>query len=163
MAVGGFHVAVIEPIEGNIANNIIIPEHTVIMIPFEKKEESYYVAGILNSIISAIYGMYMVGGTLTKMYIPTYDPNSSLHKKIVELSREAHIIAKCIYAETKPDYCNNIRNPEKELMEIEKELDKTVAKLYDIPEDVLDDFRKLFTMLSGEEVPEESEQVSYSA
>ncbi|QXJ34169.1 Eco57I restriction-modification methylase domain-containing protein [Saccharolobus shibatae] len=160
MAAGGFHVAVVEPIEGNIANNIIIPEHTVIIIPFEKEEEAYYVAGVLNSIISTIYGMYMVGGMLTDMYIPTYDSNSSLHKKIVELSKKAHVIAKCIHAETKPDYCSNIRNPEKELMEIEKELDKTVAQLYGMPEDVLDDFRKLFAMLSGEEVPEESEEVS---
>jgi len=152
-----------------INDKIAIPNEKLMLIPFENLDEAYYVSGVLNSVIArTIISSYVIeteiSTHITKVInVPKYNPNNNLHAKISDLSKRAHEVAKCIYAETKPDYCNNIRNPEKELMEIEKELDKTVAKLYDIPEDVLDDFRKLFTMLSGEEVPEESEQVSYSA
>lgn len=116
---------------------------------------------IVRTIISSYVIETEISTHITKVInVPKYNPNDNLHVKISDLSKRAHEIAKCIYAETKPDYCSNIRNPEKELMEIEKELDKAVAQLYGMPEDVLDDFRKLFAMLSGEEVPEESEEVS---
>jgi type II restriction/modification system DNA methylase subunit YeeA len=159
MAVGGFHVAVIEPLQDKyLGENTVVPDHTVVFIPVGDRDEAYYLAGILNSTIITFALQYAVVESLSDLNIPRFDPNNDFHRRITELSRRAHEVAKCIYAETKPDYCNNIRNPEKELEEIEKELDKAVAKLYDINEDALNDFRKLFAVLSSEEVPDESEE-----
>jgi hypothetical protein len=88
--------------------------------------------------------------------LPHYDPKNELHQKISELSRRAHDIAKCIYASVKPDYCRDLRDPEGELRRVEEELDKAVAQLYGIPEDVVEDFKKLMKVLEGVEVPEEA-------
>jgi len=157
MTVGGFHVAVVEPLQDKyLGENTVVPDHTVVLIPVENKDKAYYLAGILNSTIITFALQYAVVESISNLNIPKFDPNNDLHRRIAELSRRAHEVAKCIYAETKPDYCNNIRNPEKELEEIEKELDKAVAKLYDINEDALNDFRKLIAILSSEEVPIES-------
>jgi type I restriction-modification system DNA methylase subunit len=149
---------------GLINNKIAIPNEKLMLIPFENPDEAYYVAGVLNSVIArTIASSYVIETEISThitevINVPKHNPSNELHKKIAELSKRAHEVAKCIYAETKPDYCNNIRNPEKELEEIEKELDKAVAKLYDINEDALNDFRKLFAILSSEEVPDESEE-----
>jgi len=159
MTVGGFHVAVLEPLQDKyLGENTVVPDHTVVLIPVGNREEAYYLAGILNSTIITFALQYAVVESVSNLNIPKLDPNNDLHRRIAELSKRAHEVAKCINAENKPDYCNNIRNPIKELEEIEKELDKAVAKLYDINEDTLDDFRKLFAILSSEEVPEESEE-----
>jgi type I restriction-modification system DNA methylase subunit len=157
MTVGGFHVAVVEPLQDKyLGETTVVPDHTVALIPVEDKDKAYYLAGIFNSTIITFALQYAVVESISNLNIPKFDPNNDLHRRIAELSRRAHEVAKCIYAETKPDYCNNIRNPEKELEEIEKELDKAVAKLYDINEDALNDFRKLIAILSSEEVPIES-------
>jgi type I restriction-modification system DNA methylase subunit len=159
MAVGGFHVAVVEPLQDKyLGENTVVPDHTVVFIPVGDRDEAYYLAGILNSTIITFALQYAVVESLSDLNIPKFDPNNDLHRRIAELSKRAHEVAKCIYAENKPDYCNNIRNPKKELEEIEEELDKAVAKLYDINEDALNDFKKLFAILSSEEVPDESEE-----
>jgi hypothetical protein len=155
-----FASAVVEPIDGKP----VIPDDGTILVEAETPDEAYYIAGVLNSIIARLiiasytYELRQETHIIDVIKVPKFDPNNDLHRRIAELSRRAHEVAKCIYAETKPDYCNNIRNPEKELEEIEKELDKAVAKLYDINEDALNDFRKLFAILSSEEVPDESEE-----
>jgi type II restriction/modification system DNA methylase subunit YeeA len=155
-----FACAVVEPIDGKP----VIPDDGTILVEAETPDEAYYIAGVLNSIIARLiiasytYELRQETHIIDVIKVPKFDPNNDLHRRIAELSRGAHEVAKCIYAETKPDYCNNIRNPEKELEEIEKELDKAVAKLYDINEDALIDFRKLFAILSSEEVPDESEE-----
>jgi len=149
---------------GLINSKIAVPNEKLMLISFENLDEAYYVAGVLNSVIArTIVSSYLIETEISThitevINVPKYNSSNELHKKIAELSKRAHEVAICIYAETKPDYCNNIRNPEKELEEIERELDKAVAKLYDIDEDALADFRKLFAILSSEEVPDESEE-----
>jgi len=149
---------------GLINSKIAVPNEKLMLISFENLDEAYYVAGVLNSVIArTIVSSYLIETEISThitevINVPKYNSSNELHKKIAELSKRAHEVAKCIHAETKPDYCNNIRNPEKELEEIERELDKAVAKLYDINEDALNDFRKLFAILSSEEVPDESEE-----
>ncbi|WP_202905240.1 Eco57I restriction-modification methylase domain-containing protein [Vulcanisaeta thermophila] len=154
--VGGFHVAVLEPVDDRyLGRKVPIPEHTVILIPFNDAMEAYYVAGILNSTVAAMYGTYMVSSSLSQMLIPKYNADNPLHNEIARLSRKAHELAKCIYSKIKPDYCREVRDPGSELRRVEDELDKAVAQLYGIPEDALEEFRKLLGVLAGEGVPEE--------
>jgi hypothetical protein len=79
-----------------------------------------------------------------------------LHRKIAELSRRAHELAKCIYAERKPDYCRGI-NAEGELRRVEREIDFAVAQLFGLSERDLKEFERLMAVLSGEELPAEEE------
>ena len=153
MQAGGFHVAVVEPIKDRyLGEKIAIPDHTIILIPLHDRDEAYYLAGILNSIVATVYGVYMVGSMLEEMYIPKFDKQNPLHQKIARLSMRAHELAREIYEKGR-------RNLEVELRRVEEELDVAVAELYSMSEVELREFEKLLAILSGEELPEEEEAV----
>jgi len=158
MQAGGFHVAVVEPLKDRwLGLKPVVPDHTVVLIPLNDESEAYFLAGILNSTLVAFVLQYAVVASIDNLGIPKFNPNNELHRRIVELSKRAHELAKCIYAEKKPDYCSNVRSPEEELKRVEKELDATVARLYGLSEDDLREFEKLLAILSGEELLVEEE------
>ena len=113
-----------------------------------------YIAGILNSIIartivaSYTYQLRQETHIIDIVKIPKFDPNNNLHKKIADLSKRAHELAKCIYSSNKPDYCKNI-NAKEELKKVEDEIDLAVAELYGITKEELEGFRELMDILSG--------------
>ena len=152
MTVGGFHVAVIEPLQDKyLGEKTVIPDHTVVLIPAGNKDEAYYFAGILNSMLITFALQYAVVESISNLKIPKYDPNNELHRRIAELSRRAHELARCVYARSKPSYCAGV-NAGDELRKVEDELDLAVARLYGVPEGELKEFRRLMAILSGEEV-----------
>ncbi|MEM3944008.1 MAG: N-6 DNA methylase [Thermofilaceae archaeon] len=150
----------------------IVPDDSTILIGFNRPEEAYYVCGVLNSsivrsiIASYTYELRQETHIVEHVRIPRFDPNNPIHRELAELSRRAHELAKCIYAASKPDYCLKIRNPLAELERIEEEIDRLVARLYGIPEEALQDIKKLLAILKAEEVPEgggeEEEEISPS-
>jgi hypothetical protein len=157
MTVGGFHVAVIEPLQDKyLGEKTVVPDHTVVLISVGDRDEAYYLAGILNSTIITFALQYAVVESISNLNIPKFNPNNDLHRRIAELSRRAHELARCIYASSKPSYCAGI-NAEGELARVEDELDLAVARLYGISEGELKEFRRLMAILLGEEVPVEGE------
>ncbi|ACL11529.1 predicted endonuclease-methyltransferase fusion protein [Desulfurococcus amylolyticus 1221n] len=167
MKAGGFHVAVVGLVEDeHLGSRVVVPNHTVVMIPAQDEEEAYYLAGVLNSTFTQFALQYAVVASVEEyISVPKFNSKSELHIKIAEISRKAHEIAKCLHSQVKPDYCKNIRDPEGELARVEDELDKAVAQLYGIPEEAIEDFRKLLRAFAGEEVSEEvseEEEVSPS-
>ncbi|MEM0089144.1 MAG: N-6 DNA methylase [Archaeoglobaceae archaeon] len=158
MGAGGFHVAVIGPIgDKYLGEKVVVPDHTVVLVPMNDEREAHYLSAILNSSIVAFVGTYMTVKGLENLAIPKFNPNNSVHVKLAELSMRAHKLAKCVYAEVKPDYCGKFRNPQEELARVEEEIDRLVAELYGIPEDALQDIKRLLAILKAEEVPEKSE------
>jgi len=156
MGAGGFHVAVAGPVDDRyLGNKVLVPDHTIVLVPMNSEEEAHYLAAVLNSSIIAFVGTYMPVKGLENLGIPKFDPNNPIHRELAELSRRAHELAKCIYAASKPDYCLKIRNPSAELERVEEEIDRLVARLYGIPEEALQDIKKLLAILKAEEVPEE--------
>jgi type II restriction/modification system DNA methylase subunit YeeA len=155
-----FACAVVEPIGGKP----VIPDDSTILAGARTPEEAYYVAGLLNStIIRAIIASYTYElrqetHIADVIKIPKFDPSNGLHKKIAELSRRAHELAKCIYAERRPDYCRGV-DAEQELKNVEREIDVAVAQLFGLSEDDVREFEKLMAVLSGEELPSEEEEV----
>jgi type II restriction/modification system DNA methylase subunit YeeA len=153
-----FVCAVIEAIDGQP----VIPDDGTIMIKANTSDEAYYIAGLLNSLIvraiiaSYTYELRQETHIADVIKIPRFDLNNDLHKKIAELSKKAHELAKCIYAKKKPEYCLGI-DAQKELRQIEKELDLAVAQLFGLTEKDLDEFVKLMAILSGEEISHEEE------
>jgi hypothetical protein len=153
-----FACAVVEPINGRP----VIPEHSIMLVAVEALDEAYYIAGVLNSVIarsiiaSYTYELRQETHIIDFIKIPKFDPNNDLHRRIAELSRRAHELARCIYASSKPSYCAGI-NAEDELRKVEDELDLAVARLYGISEGELKEFRRLMAILSGGEVPVEGE------
>ncbi|MEM0460533.1 MAG: hypothetical protein QXZ31_11745 [Thermofilaceae archaeon] len=156
MGAGGFHVAVVGPVsDRQLGNKVLVPDHTIVLVPMNSEEEAHYLAAVLNSSIIALVGTYMPVKGLENLSIPKFDPNNPIHRELAELSRRAHELAKCIYATSKPDYCSEVRNPLAELERVEEEIDRLVARLYGIPEEALQDIKKLLAILKAEEVPEE--------
>jgi type II restriction/modification system DNA methylase subunit YeeA len=151
-----FACAVVEPVGGKP----VIPDDSTILAGVRTPEEAYYVAGLLNStIIRAIIASYTYElrqetHIADVIKIPKFDPSNGLHKKIADLSRRAHELAKCIYAERKPDCCRGI-DAEQELKNVEREIDLAVAQLFGLSEDDVREFEKLMAILSGEGLPEE--------
>jgi type II restriction/modification system DNA methylase subunit YeeA len=159
MKAGGFHTAVLEPSK-DLEMKPVIPDHTVVLIPIFNRDEAYYLAGVLNSTIVGVISQYAVVGSLEEyMAVPKFDPNNQIHKQIVALSVKAHKLARCIHAEVKPSYCDEVVNPLKELEKVEGEIDLAVAELFGLSLDDLREFEKLMAILSGEEPPEEREEV----
>jgi len=141
---GGFHTCVIE--------GPLVPDHTVVLIPLKNKQEAYYLSAILNSSILELYCSYAVVSSTENVNIPKYDPNNILHKKLCEVSYEAHKVAKEIYVEKRDDLKEN-------LQQIEDEIDKLVSKLYGITDEELDEIRKCLKILMEGEVEEIEEEV----
>jgi len=145
-----FACAVVEPINGKPA----IPNVKLMLVETKTSDEAYYVAGILNSVIarsiiaSYTYETVISTNIIDIIKIPKFDPNNNLHKKISELSKKAHELAKCIYSNNKPDDCKNI-NAKEELKKVEDEIDLAVAELYGITKEELEGFKELMDILSG--------------
>jgi type II restriction/modification system DNA methylase subunit YeeA len=159
MKAGGFHTAVLEPSK-DLEMKPVIPDHTVVLIPIFNRDEAYYLAGVLNSTIVGVISQYAVVGSLEEyMAVPKFDPNNQIHKQIVALSVKAHELARCIHAEVKPSYCDEVVNPLKELEKVEGEIDLAVAELFGLSLEDLREFEKLMAILSGVEPPEEPEEV----
>jgi len=120
---GEFSCTVIGIIEDKfLGNKIAIPNEKVMIVPLYSEDEAYYLCGILNStIVRAIVASYTIETEISTHILenirpPKFNPANELHRKIAELSRRAHELAKCIYAEKKPDYCRGI-DAEQELEE----------------------------------------------
>ncbi|MFP3074159.1 MAG: N-6 DNA methylase, partial [Caldivirga sp.] len=157
MTVGGFHVAVIEPLQDKyLGEKTVVPDHTVVLIPVRDRDEAYYLAGILNSTIITFALQYAVVESISNLNIPKFNSSNELHRRIAELSRRAHELAMCIYTSSKPSYCAGV-NAGDELRKVEDELDSAVARLYGLSEGELKEFRRLMAILSGGEVPVEDD------
>jgi type II restriction/modification system DNA methylase subunit YeeA len=153
-----FACAVMEPISGRP----VIPDDSTILVVASSPEEAYYIAGFLNSIIaraiiaSYTYELRQETHIVDVIKIPKFDQNNGIHRKIAELSKRAHELARCIHAERKPSYCTGI-NAEEELRRVERELDLVVAQLFGLSEEDLREFERLMAILSGGELPVEEE------
>jgi len=157
MKAGGFHTAVVEPMQDkHLGDKVVIPDHTVVMIPLANKDEAYHLAGVLNSTLIAFALQYAVVSSIENLGIPRFDSSNELHRRISDLSKKAHELAKCIHAEIKPSYCMGI-NAEEELRRVERDLDLAVAQLFGLSEEDLREFERLLAILSGEELPVEEE------
>ena len=126
----GFSVTVIEP---HPSSKPIIPDHTVLFIPFNDADEAYYVAGVLNSAIIRLVSLYTVASNIQDFNIPRFNKNNKLHLEIAKLSREAHKASKLGDSET--------------LNSIEEQIDKLVAKLFNINEYELQIIKKMFNII----------------
>ncbi|MEM1831977.1 MAG: class I SAM-dependent DNA methyltransferase, partial [Desulfurococcaceae archaeon] len=165
-----FECAVVEPMPIKLPNGEVVsglkpavPDDSTILLSFDEPDEAYYVCGVLNSsiartiIASYTYELRQETHILEYVNVPRYNPQNHVHEQISQLSRRAHELAKCVYAEVKPDYCGELRNPKEELAQVEEQIDRLVAELYGIPGDALQDIRRLLAILKAEEAPEEGE------
>jgi methylase of polypeptide subunit release factors len=147
-----FASTVLEPYKGRP----IILNDSLILIPFEKPEEAYYVSGVLNSSIAllaiASYTYELRQETHITQYIriPKFDQSNPFHQKLSQLSQKAHELAKKYYEQ-------NDLVAQDGLRKVEEEIDKTVAQLYGIDDEELNEIKKCLMILKEGEISEEEE------
>jgi type II restriction/modification system DNA methylase subunit YeeA len=158
-----FECAVMEPINSRyLGIKTPIPHEKLMLVSTSSCEEAYYIAGLLNSSpLRAIVASYVIETEISThildiVKLPKFDPKNELHRRISELSKKAHQLARCIHSSAKPDDCRSI-HAERELREVEKELDRAVAQLFGLSEDEIGEFEKLLAILSGSEFADEEE------
>ena len=152
-----FTCAVISSIDDKfLGKKLMIPNVKLMLIPIEKEEEAHYLCSILNSSITSLFvGSYVIETGISthitaNIRIPKFVPTNLLHQRLSQLSQKAHEIAKKIYEENREDL-------KEDLNKIEEEIDKTVAQLYGITDEELEEIRKCLTILKEGEISEEEE------
>jgi len=143
-----FACAVVEPINGRP----VVPDDGTILVEAETPNEAYYIAGVLNSIVarsiiaSYTYELRQETHILDNIKVPKFNPSDELHRRIAELSRRAHELARCIHASSKPSYCAGV-DAGVELGRVEGELDLAVARLFGLSDVELGELRRLMNIL----------------
>jgi methylase of polypeptide subunit release factors len=155
---GEFSTSVVESINDNfLGNKTAITDIKLILIPFKNKDEANYVSAVLNSSFSyVIVASYVIetgisAHVLEHIYIPKFNSKEKLHIKLSEFSKKAHEL-------TKKYYEQNDLVAQAELKKVEEEIDKTVAKLYGITDDELEEIKKTLRILKEGEVEEEDSE-----
>jgi type II restriction/modification system DNA methylase subunit YeeA len=158
--------AITEKIEDPyLGQKIIIPNVKLMLAEVSTPEEAYYLAGVLNStFVRSVVASYVIETGISThildvIKVPKFDPSNLTQRRIAKLSKNAHELAKCIHSKIKPSYCNQVVDPFRELKKVEREIDLAVAELFGMSEEDLREFEKLMAILSGEEPPEEPEEV----
>ena len=144
---------VLSTVKTPIGEKDVIPTDTTSLIPFKSEEEAHYVCAILNSSpVRFCVRSYSSAGrgfgapSVVKHFgMPKYVKGNGSHQEISELSKKAHGLAKRYYEQ------KDLKVRE-ELKEVEEEVDKTVAGLYGITDEELEEVKKTLRGLRGEEV-----------
>jgi SAM-dependent methyltransferase len=81
---------------GTDAGKPVMPDHKLMLVDCNSQIEAHYICALLNSsIIMAVVQAYAVSiqmdpHILDHIHIPCYDPNNAVHRRLAELSMQAH-------------------------------------------------------------------------
>jgi hypothetical protein len=126
-----------------------VPDHTLILIDCASNEEAHYLCAALNSSpvrlgVQAYIVLHPDPHILEHIRIPRFDLKNPVHFRLAELSMLAHEAAKV--------------GDEMRLREIEAEIDRWAAKLWNLSDDELREIQQSLRELAGEEEPQAEEQ-----
>ena len=102
----------------------LIPDNTIGNISFDSKEEAHFVCSVLNSekaeLLFSMRSSKSKWGIsidmVKKIPVPQYDKNNKTHKKLAELSQEAHILSQ--------------KGESKKVEDIQKEINRLVDNIF---------------------------------
>ncbi|TRZ49226.1 hypothetical protein D4S03_08620 [bacterium] len=123
-----FTVAVV----GSKDGKPIIPDHKLMLVPFDDENEAHFVCVLLSSVIARLVVKSYVIETSTSTHvleniaIPKYDSSNALHLRLASLSQQAHALT----AEGK------------DVSAIEADIDLSAAELWGISTKELEEIRK---------------------
>jgi SAM-dependent methyltransferase len=129
--------AVVGPVDGRP----VVPDHTLILAHCNGREEAHYLCAALNSSparlgVQAYIVLHPDPHILEHIRIPRYDPSDPVHRRLAELSAQAH---EAVGAPS--------RAP---LQEIEAEIDRQAARLWGLSEAELREIQQSLQELAGE-------------
>lgn len=108
-----FTCAVISSIdEEYLGKKLLIPDHRLMVVPFEDSKGAYYLCGLLNSSPACFLVKTYVVSTqisthvLNNICIPKFNPDNKIHQELASLSQQAHQAATAGEQET-PSFIKN--------------------------------------------------------
>lgn len=126
---GALYAAVISNTKKKIGNNFIIPDHSLMLIPYNSKDAAHFVCGVLNcSVVRLIVAGYTIETEIPTnipdyVRIPIFEKSNKLYQQISDLSQQAHLL--------------QAKGEQKKLETLEKKLDSLTAKIYGLNEEEL--------------------------
>jgi hypothetical protein len=127
----------------------VVPDHKLMLVDCKSEDEAHFVCACLNSSIGQMVAVsyaveiQMDPHILEHLRIPRFDPKNPVHLHLAELSKQAHKAAKV--------------GDEMRLREIEAEIDRWAAKLWNLTDDELRDIQQSLAILNAT-VPEPIEE-----
>ena len=127
-------------VAGSIEGRVAVPDHKLMLVDFETRDEAHYVCAVLNSsparFIVLSYGITTAMAThiLNNVAVPRYDRNNQTHKRLAALSELAH---EATAADDK-----------RQVKEIEEEIDQLAAELWGLTPRELADIKRSLEELS---------------
>lgn len=130
--------SVVGPREGKPS----VPDHKLMLVDCVTREEAHFVCACLNSSVGQLVAISYAIETqmdphiLEHIRIPRYDPEDPVHRRLTELSQEAHAAAKA--------------GDEKGLRAVEAEIDRQAAKLWGLTDRELREVQQSLRELAGD-------------
>lgn len=87
-----FECAVVSSVNGKV----VVPDHKLMLVPFQNQDEAHYVCALLGSTISRFLVQAYTISTqqsthvLENIKIPKYDAKNEIHKELARLSKQCH-------------------------------------------------------------------------
>ncbi len=134
----------------NLGKTRVMADGTLMFIPCRDEDEAHYLAGMLNCsttrlIVTSYAVLHVRGHVLKYVGIRKFDPSNTLHRKIADLSKEAHRLA------TQYNEGSDGATIVDDLKRTEAEIEKNVAKTYGLTESEMDAAKKSLVLLMGGE------------
>ncbi len=129
-----------------VKNNVVIPDHKLMMVPFENKEAAHYLCAILNSAIARfIVKTYTVSTQISthileNIKMPKFDEQKKLHLELSSLSEQCHDAAD--------------KNKVKTIAKLEMRIDKAAASLWGIDDKGLEAIQETLKGMEVINVPD---------
>jgi len=119
---------------GSVEGKPIIPDHKLMLVPFDNEEEAHYVCALLSSSIAQfVVKSYVVEVStsthvLENIRISKYDFANPLHQELAALSQRAHELA--------------AKDEKEKLRDVEEEIDEKAAQLWGLTGEELREIKR---------------------
>jgi len=126
-----FRCAVATPVnDKNLGREtVVLPDSKLVLIEFDNVDEAHFVCALLNTsparmiIKSYVVGTQISTHVLDYVGVPRYNPSEGLHRRLVELSKQAHVAVRSIRKQADSPSAER-------LSQIEAQIDATAARLW---------------------------------
>lgn len=121
-------------VTGLVGRKPVVPDHKLVIVPSDRKEESHYLCALLNSAPARLFvGSYCIETQFSShifnmLRVPLFNENQKIHLYLAELSEAAHKVAE--------------KSDAKKIQRIEVEIDRLAAKLWDLSDGELAEIKR---------------------
>ena len=137
-----FTCAAVRLEEEGTAEQVVVPDHRLMIVTVADAFEAYFLTSLLNSspaqfiVKGYVVGTQISTHVLEHVAVPSFEAANPLHQSLASLSQRAHQLAA------------SGKEGEAELPSVEGEIDRLAAQLWGITEDELEEIRRALAELA---------------